>query len=148
MEGMNISNLGHPRGLIQVGEEKGGRGIYYAHWRLDKCSVMIRDFPSLAKKKIFKPYLWNMHLRWHWTKRFFHLGRLHHWIVSRWVLSIKRWHSRSGMSWHCHMTWSCNTMTGTCFNLELRKVCSLVFPFTFLVAPWKIFFPLTGCCDC
>ena len=48
---MNISNLGHPRGLIQVGEEKGGRGIYYAHWRLDKCSVMIRDFPSLAKKK-------------------------------------------------------------------------------------------------
>lgn len=31
MEGMNISNLGHPRGLIQVGEEKGGRGIYYAH---------------------------------------------------------------------------------------------------------------------
>ena len=94
---------------------------------------MIRDFPSLAKKKIFKPYLWNMHLRWHWTKRFFHLGRLHHWIVSRWVLSIKRWHSRSGMSWHCHMTWSCNTMTGTCFNLELRKVCSLVFPFTFLV---------------
>lgn len=23
MEGMNISNLGHPRGLIQVGEEKG-----------------------------------------------------------------------------------------------------------------------------